>query len=268
MLEMRPKELKKWTGDIIVIRNIKYILEGNKSDKLYALRNLRYMLRGIELNKSSYLLLAIPFLLLYAPSIEDKKIKTEIYNLLPGLYIATFLRLKPDNELLDILRNNLSLEKDEEILNIISNTIEALTKSPFLFKYGKTISDYTEHSLSDSEQLILTSDAFNHPLPYIYKPREPQIAMDAVSAIYFLQEQDNHRVKIGKAKNLKTKKFFAVKPPFDWKIIHTIEHANYSALETYFHKLFKLKRVNGEWFKLTEEDIEFVKKFESEKIKL
>ncbi|MGN4437856.1 GIY-YIG nuclease family protein [Bacillus cereus group sp. MYBK69-2] len=269
LLEMSPKELKKWTGTGIVIRNIKYILEGNKTDKLYALRNIAYMLDRGEIQEFRSVLLAIPLLLSYVLNIEDKGIKMKIYKLISRVYFTNCFRLKPDNEILDILRNNLSLEKNEEILNIIINTIEFLTTSPFFFKNGtKTIFDYTKCSLSDLEQLIITSDAFNHPLPYIYKPRKPQIALDAVSAVYFLREKDNHRIKIGKAKNLKTKKFFAVKPPFDWEVIHTIEHPKYGALETYFHKLFKLKRVNGEWFELTEEDIYFVKKFESKTIKL
>lgn len=53
--------------------------------------------------------------------------------------------------------------------------------------------------------------------------------------------------------------------PFDWKIIHTIESNNIHSLEKYFHKCYQHKNVNVEWFNLSVEDIENIKRFNKKK---
>lgn len=52
---------------------------------------------------------------------------------------------------------------------------------------------------------------------------------------------------------------FEVNLPFPVKFIHVIKCENGRALESYLHRLYAKKRINGEWFELTPEDIEGIK---------
>jgi hypothetical protein len=77
--------------------------------------------------------------------------------------------------------------------------------------------------------------------------------------IYFLQAE-NDIVKIGKTINLKNR-FDQIQPqlPFKTKIMYVLKTPDYTLLEKKFHELFDDKQVNGEWFKLTDIDIENIK---------
>ena len=50
-------------------------------------------------------------------------------------------------------------------------------------------------------------------------------------------------------------------PPFDIELVHTIYSVDMYALEQDFHNLYADKRKNGEWFELTDSDVEFIKGF-------
>lgn len=66
--------------------------------------------------------------------------------------------------------------------------------------------------------------------------------------------------KIGRSKNVKERiSSLGVTLPFDIEVIHTIKSADYAGLETELHELFELKRVRGEWFNLSPDDIEYIK---------
>jgi hypothetical protein len=63
--------------------------------------------------------------------------------------------------------------------------------------------------------------------------------------------------KIGKAKDLDARvKWFELKLPFEIEVVLVIPSNYYSALERELHTTFEHKRVNGEWFQLTDEDVE------------
>ena len=72
--------------------------------------------------------------------------------------------------------------------------------------------------------------------------------------IYILKSK--HGYKIGLSKNVKSRmKLFHIKLPFKFEIIgyYRVEHMIKS--ETYLHKKFKNKRLEGEWFDLNDDDI-------------
>ena len=72
--------------------------------------------------------------------------------------------------------------------------------------------------------------------------------------VYFLK--CNQYVKIGRTKNMKSRmKVYRVESPFNAKLIHSIKTNDCFYLEKYFHKIFNSKRVKGEWFELTNQDI-------------
>jgi hypothetical protein len=62
--------------------------------------------------------------------------------------------------------------------------------------------------------------------------------------------------KIGKTKNMKQRsQLFSVKLPFPIEIVHFGWFADYSAAEARYHRTYAHKRLEGEWFNLSEGDI-------------
>ena len=122
---------------------------------------------------------------------------------------------------------------------------------------------------SDAE-LILSSPLVSEALkdefrqflknPFSYKPRgqkqrEPQ---SREGFIYVLKCGPHY--KIGLSQNVDRRvEQLSVTPPFDVELIHTIETDDMFKLESFLHDKFSEKRKNGEWFELTEADVEYIK---------
>lgn len=71
--------------------------------------------------------------------------------------------------------------------------------------------------------------------------------------VYFLNS--DFGIKIGCTSNLtKRLKLFVVKLPFETSIHSFVKCTDYSKLESLLHTHLKHKRINGEWFNLTEDD--------------
>lgn len=89
---------------------------------------------------------------------------------------------------------------------------------------------------------------------------------DGSGYVYFIKELMTNSVKIGMASSWKKRlDFFTVKLPFEIKLLHKVKTSNRSETEKNFHEIFEKKRRRskktylGEWFDLTEEDIEDIK---------
>lgn len=68
--------------------------------------------------------------------------------------------------------------------------------------------------------------------------------------------------KIGHSRDIENRlKIFNVKLPFEFDLIHLIETADMRELERMFHRQFQSKRVNGEWFDLSADDVEWIKNY-------
>ena len=77
----------------------------------------------------------------------------------------------------------------------------------------------------------------------------------------YLVKGTNGYYKIGRTLNIADRmKTFSVKLPFDVELEHTIESDDYIAAEKELHKRYAKRRVNGEWFALTEADVKRIKK--------
>lgn len=82
--------------------------------------------------------------------------------------------------------------------------------------------------------------------------------------IYFIQDIDHTKnIKIGRSKDV-DKRFlqFNTPIPFNIQIMHRIKCSDYISAENFFHKFFENKRVKGEWFKLSDLDIQSIKQIE------
>lgn len=78
--------------------------------------------------------------------------------------------------------------------------------------------------------------------------------------VYFVQEHMNGTFKIGKTKSIeKRMNVFGVKLPFKNELVFLIKTGNHHQTEVAFHRYFANKRLEGEWFSLSEKDIEWIK---------
>lgn len=75
--------------------------------------------------------------------------------------------------------------------------------------------------------------------------------------VYLMHNERNGYYKIGRAKDPSARERTLQAEDPQTVIIHTIK--GYTDLELEFHKKFGEKRVRGEWFALTTEDVEYIK---------
>lgn len=83
--------------------------------------------------------------------------------------------------------------------------------------------------------------------------------MDNISHVYIVKFGNLY--KIGRSNNPKKRisSFSGVTLPHKFELIHTFDTSNAHLLERGLHKKFHKKRVQGEWFKLSKNDIEYLK---------
>lgn len=83
---------------------------------------------------------------------------------------------------------------------------------------------------------------------------------NAPGYVYFVQEYMNGTFKIGKTKHIeKRMNLFNIKLPFENKLIYLIKTGNHHQTEVAFHKHFSSKRLEGEWFSLNRDDMNWIK---------
>lgn len=100
----------------------------------------------------------------------------------------------------------------------------------------------------------------DHPTPSIHK-RINSDDYPPGQYVYLIQDVDVTRYcKIGRTTNLSGRlQRFGIELPFNHNLIHLIYTGNSSKAETALHRRFKAQRMNGEWFALSDDDIEFIK---------
>jgi len=82
--------------------------------------------------------------------------------------------------------------------------------------------------------------------------------MASKCGVYFFQETKGGLVKIGKSNDWDRRLQVINTGPYDVVKLHTIETENPLIVERHFQRYFKDKRVRGEWYCLTEADIEWI----------
>ncbi|UTR06458.1 GIY-YIG nuclease family protein [Alkalihalobacillus sp. LMS6] len=80
------------------------------------------------------------------------------------------------------------------------------------------------------------------------------------SYVYFIRESGMQRVKIGKSDNPELRrKELSTGSAHLHEIVHTVKSENAFKTENLFHKHFDSKRCKGEWFDLTELELNWIK---------
>lgn len=82
--------------------------------------------------------------------------------------------------------------------------------------------------------------------------------------VYLLQDIDvTHYYKIGKTNKPENRiNHFDTMLPFEIRVVHVISSKNCDALEAMLHHQYADKHVRGEWFSLSNEDVEWITRME------
>lgn len=92
------------------------------------------------------------------------------------------------------------------------------------------------------------------------KPAETRRFNNPKSGWVYVIKSPTGAYKIGKSSNPNNRiKTFEVKLPFEVEFICLIPAADMNRLEKHLHGHFTEKHINGEWFALTPEDVEYIK---------
>lgn len=103
---------------------------------------------------------------------------------------------------------------------------------------------------------LVTVPAEVAPLSEIVEPK-PKVLRGYV---YLLKMVNGDYYKIGRTKNYQNRlETFGVKLPFSVEYEYIIQTKDMYALESELHQRFAAKRVNGEWFALSQVDIDYIK---------
>lgn len=78
--------------------------------------------------------------------------------------------------------------------------------------------------------------------------------------IYIIKVKGFHYYKIGKTIGLPETRMskMQVGLPFDLELIDSWEKKNHSVIESHLHKKFSRKRIRGEWFVFSDEELKYV----------
>jgi hypothetical protein len=75
----------------------------------------------------------------------------------------------------------------------------------------------------------------------------------------YLVESELGFYKIGRTSKLRERmNLFEIKLPFNIKLIHSIPSDDIVWAETLLHEQYATKHINGEWFRLSSEDIDYI----------
>ena len=160
------------------------------------------------------------------------------------------IRQKNDSwitEKVKIINEDTKVEKKYTVLRDSSGSI--MTKNQWE-KFKKEIDilykDIGSNKLILTNEISKTKDNYKNK---IIKPRK-------IKGFVYLLQADNGFIKIGRTINVKNRmRMLSVQLPYKTKILGVIETDDCVGLEEKLHLEYKDKRVNGEWFRLTKDEI-------------
>lgn len=138
-----------------------------------------------------------------------------------------------------------------------------LTDKKFLLGLRKAIDEAI--TICDQDRIELIRLPSTEELLAVQRRKESEereaerVASSRAGYVYFLQ--GNGLYKIGKTKNLKGRqKWLEIKLPFPVEVACVLKADDCSLLEKAIHHTYRDCRVNGEWFRLTDEQFARFKK--------
>lgn len=139
---------------------------------------------------------------------------------------------------------------------------EAQGGIPLDYDEALTLKEELEAYLSLGKKTVnlLNSDALHEEANRRYEPIQVNSTPRDKSGYVYLLQSPNGLYKIGRTKDAQGRlKNFKTSMPFDVEFEHVIKTDDMYKLENELHERFSMTRVSGEWFRLTSNDIAYIK---------
>ena len=175
---------------------------------------------------------------------------------------------------------NKAIPKEElfsKYLELVSelNTVPTLSDLRFKNRQDKTFPATSTFQKRLGGQTVIVQKAYEYALEKDYASNILRILESKISAqsssishgneiqkdgwVYLLNSGDYY--KIGRGTDLERRvKQVSTAMPETLDLVHSIKTDDPSGIENYWHRRFKDKRANGEWFKLDSEDVKAFKR--------
>ncbi len=111
----------------------------------------------------------------------------------------------------------------------------------------------------DIDPLECSPTDYPRPTEQFYTPTRVKTVKKKPGYVYLIQSPTG-AYKIGRTSNPANRiKTFSVKLPFEVEYVCVIPTEDMHGLEAQLHALYAEQRINGEWFNLTPDNVEFIK---------
>lgn len=180
---------------------------------------------------------------------------------------------------------NARVDSDEELLEMLVELAKTLGRYPTaadrnLYRRGNP--DFPRSETFESRfgkresqlRLLMDFAIANEEFSEIYDMVAPllkgkgaaatpeQIALGVTGSVYLMKSGQHH--KIGRSNHVGRRSYeVALQLPEKIEVIHEIETDDPEGIELYWHNRFASKRTNGEWFLLTDADVQAFKRRKS-----
>lgn len=123
-----------------------------------------------------------------------------------------------------------------------------------ILKFYEETSD--EEIIAHNEELY--QQRFSQPKAKNVMPTKPRVKQPG--HVYLMRAMtDPTLFKIGRTRDLPSRmRTFGLKLPFAVELFHSIEAEDTIEAESYLHNKYDAKRTNGEWFSLSQEDVDWI----------
>lgn len=177
-----------------------------------------------------------------ADNFKNKFIDTSpIGRLMPKTFIFRYLKEHDCLILNDCIGDVCTREEIKELIGYLNNFINSTITDEDISNANNENFKRNMRGCSDS------------------KNSESKIKKEKIKGFVYFITMNKKEYKIGMTKDMNTRMGEYTKLPYDPDIIHTIETNDAILTETLFHNLYADKRLRGEWFKLSVDDVRYIK---------
>jgi hypothetical protein len=130
----------------------------------------------------------------------------------------------------------------------------------FILGLTRFVNTYSQESIdeynSSSDKRMKQQEELSMAAIELQKKERP--SKERPGYVYFIADNMNN-IKIGLSKNMDSRFKTYTEMPYDPEIIHLLQCSDMVKVEEYFHNKFSNKRFKGEWFKLDDKDIKYIR---------
>lgn len=125
-------------------------------------------------------------------------------------------------------------------------------------EFEQRVQDCREFYEQESVDEIIDTHNRQCTTPLLHKSKSGKVPVGHPGYVYLMQSRDAYKIGKSVAPDRRLTEISSL-IPHPMRLVHTIRTDNMTSLERALHARFADKRLEGEWFALTPDDIEYVK---------